>query len=62
MSTTGNGNEEERVPNPASQSLDAVLREVPKGALALAGLALAILLIAWLLMYLLVFIPRGTVG
>ena len=41
--------------------LDA-LREVPKGAVALAGLAVGLLLVAWLLIYLLVYLPRGMVG
>jgi hypothetical protein len=41
---------------------DAVMREVPKGAAAVAGLAVAILLVAWLAVYLFVFLPRGPVG
>ena len=38
------------------------LREVPSGAIALGGAAVLLLLIAWLLIYLLVYLPRGMVG
>jgi len=42
--------------------IDAVMDEVPKGALALAGIAVALLLIGWFFVYFAIFIPRGTVG
>jgi hypothetical protein len=38
------------------------LREVPSGAIALGGAAVLLLLTAWVLMYLLVYLPRGMVG
>ena len=38
------------------------LREVPSGAIALGGIAVLLLLIAWVLIYLLVYLPRGMVG
>ena len=38
------------------------LQAVPSGALALSGLAVGLLLIAWLLIYLLIYLPRGMVG
>ena len=38
------------------------LREVPSGAIALGGAAVLLLLIAWVLIYLLVYLPRGMVG
>jgi len=38
------------------------LREVPSGAIALGGIAVLLLLLAWLLIYLLVYLPRGMVG
>ena len=38
------------------------LREVPSGAIALGGMAVLLLLIAWLLIYLLVYLPRGMIG
>jgi hypothetical protein len=43
-------------------ALAQVMREVPKGAVALAGAAVALLAIGWVLIYLLVFVPRGVVG
>jgi hypothetical protein len=38
------------------------LREVPSVAIALGGSAVLLLLIAWVLIYLLVYLPRGMVG
>jgi hypothetical protein len=43
-------------------ALERVMHEVPKGAAALAGAAVGLLAIGWVLIYLLVFVPRGTVG
>jgi len=43
-------------------ALAQVMREAPKGAVALAGVAVALLIIGWVLIYLLVFVPRGVVG
>jgi len=43
-------------------ALAAVMRQVPLGAAVLAGSAVALLVAGYLLVYLLVFIPRGTVG
>ena len=34
----------------------------PKGAVAVSLIAVALLLVGWLGMYFLVFLPRGTVG
>lgn len=42
--------------------LARVMAEVPRGALALSGLAAGLLLVAWLLIYLFVFLPRGMVS
>jgi hypothetical protein len=39
-----------------------VMREVPKGALTLAALTVALLIVCWLAVYLLVFLPRGAVS
>lgn len=44
------------------ERLAGVLREVPKGALALSLLAVGLLLAGWFFVYLAIFIPRGTVG
>ena len=35
---------------------------VPSGAAALAGAAVFLLLLAWLLIYLAVYLPRGMIG
>ena len=40
----------------------AALRPVPQGAIALAGTAVLLLLIAWLVIYFLFYLPRGMVG
>jgi hypothetical protein len=45
----------------APQQLEA-LRLVPTGAAALSGIAVFLLLIAWLAIYLFVYLPRGMVG
>ncbi len=46
----------------AESDLEAAMGEVPKGALALAGIAVALLLIGWFFVYFAIFIPRGVVG
>lgn len=38
------------------------LAPVPSGAAALAGATVLLLLIGWLLIYLLIYLPRGMVG
>jgi hypothetical protein len=38
------------------------LAPIPSGAAALAGAAVLLLLLAWVLIYLLVYLPRGMVG
>lgn len=38
------------------------LAEVPSGTVAVAGAALVLLLLGWLLVYFLVYLPRGMVG
>ncbi len=38
------------------------MREVPRGALALAGLTVGLLLLGWFLIYAFVFLPRGMVS
>ena len=43
-------------------ALAGVMRFVPLGAAVLAGSAVALLVLGYLLVYILVFIPRGTVG
>ena len=43
-------------------ALAAVMRTVPLGAAVLAGTVVALLVLGYLLIYTLVFIPRGVVG
>jgi hypothetical protein len=43
-------------------ALARVMHVVPLGAGVLAGAAVAMLVLGYLLIYLLVFVPRGTVG
>jgi hypothetical protein len=43
-------------------ALARAMRMVPLGAAILAGTAVALLVAGYLLIYILVFIPRGTVG
>ena len=43
-------------------ALADVMRSVPLGAAVLAGGAVALLVLGYLAVYLLVFLPRGTVG
>jgi len=45
----------------STEELDR-LTAVPSGAAALAGTAVLLLLVAWVLIYLLVYLPRGMVG
>jgi hypothetical protein len=42
--------------------LEAALAEVPRGAAAVSGVAVLLLMIGWFLVYLLIFLPRGSVG
>lgn len=55
----GPGAETDRIDDAA---LERVMREVPRGALALSALTVGLLLLAWFLMYAFVFLPRGMVG
>ena len=43
-------------------ALASVMRTVPLGAGVLAGSAVALLVLGYLLIYVLVFMPRGSVG
>lgn len=44
------------------EEIARVMREVPRGALALAGLTVGLLALAWFAVYFFVFLPRGSVG
>jgi len=44
------------------ESLARVMHDVPRGALALSVLTVGLLLVAWFLIYALIFLPRGMVS
>jgi hypothetical protein len=46
---------------PLAQRVDEIVRHGPGGALALAGIATAIVMIIWFAFYFLVFLPRGII-
>ncbi len=52
--------------DPGSPADDAALAEalktVPKGALALAGTAMGLLVLAWLIVYVFIFLARGPIS
>jgi hypothetical protein len=51
-------------PSPSSeedQRVDEIVRSGPKGALAVAGIAVAIVIAMWFLFYFLAFLPRGVI-
>lgn len=45
--------------SPESEAVDAIVRAGPHGAIAVAGIATAIVVALWFAFYLLVFLPRG---
>jgi hypothetical protein len=48
-------------PGSESASIDAIVGSGPRGAIAVAGIATAIVIALWFAFYLLVFLPRGTI-
>jgi len=44
------------------ERLEAAMDAVPRGGLVVSGLAVGLLMLCWLAIYILVFLPRGTVG
>lgn len=44
------------------EALERAVAQTPKGAFALAGLAVGLLMLCWLAIYVFVFLPRGEVG
>lgn len=59
MSNQASGSAAEQAADAAASTM---LDDVPKGAFALAGAAVGLLLLGWLLVYFLIFLPRGPVG
>ncbi len=45
--------------SPEDESIDAIVRSGPRGAVAVAGIATAIVIALWFAFYLLVFLPRS---
>ena len=45
-----------------AQRLDLAFDETPRGALVVSAIAVGLLMVGWLGMYFLVFLPRGPVG
>ena len=46
-------------PKPPDAALNGILRAGPRGAIVLAGIATAIVMLVWFAFYLLVFVPRA---
>jgi hypothetical protein len=44
------------------KQLEAAMDGTPQGALAVSGIAVALLLLGWFFVYLFIFLPRGAVG
>lgn len=42
--------------------LEAAMEQAPRGAVVVSGIAVGLLIFCWFLIYVLVFLPRGTVG
>jgi len=49
-------------PDDDLEALEEALKEAPRGAIAVAGTAVLLLMLGWFTIYLFVFLPRGTVG
>lgn len=51
-------------PSPSTdedQRVDEIVRSGPRGALAVAGIAVAVVIAMWFLFYFLAFLPRGVI-
>jgi hypothetical protein len=44
------------------ERLEAAMDVAPRGAVVVSGVAVGLLILCWLLIYIFVFLPRGTVG
>jgi hypothetical protein len=62
MSGNSPGADQGRLQADEDDALELAMAEVPKGAIAVAGTAVALLMICWFAIYLFVFLPRGSVG
>ncbi len=48
--------------DPSDADLERALKKVPRGAFALCGIAVGILLACWLAIYFGLFLPRGPIN
>lgn len=48
--------------DPDVAALEEALAQTPRGALAVAGISVALLMVGWFFVYLVIFLPRGSVG
>lgn len=44
------------------EALESAMEVAPRGAAVLSAVAVGLLMLCWLLIYVFVFLPRGTVG
>ena len=44
------------------ERLESAMEGTPKGAALVSALAVGLLLLCWLIIYVFIFLPRGTVG
>jgi hypothetical protein len=49
----------EPTPDPQAEAVEAIVAAGPRGAIAVAGIATAIVVALWFAFYLLVFMPRS---
>ena len=49
-----------RSPDAEAARIDEIMRSGPRGAIAVAGTATAIVIALWFAFYLMVFLPRGS--
>ena len=49
----------ETTPVPQAEAVEAIVRSGPRGAIAVAGMATAIVVALWFAFYLMVFLPRS---
>ncbi|MGN6665575.1 MAG: hypothetical protein ACTHKH_01175 [Trinickia sp.] len=49
------------VDDPQGERIDEIVRSGPSGAIAVAGIATAIVVALWFAFYFLVFLPRGVI-
>jgi len=49
-------------PSVSTEEASQALRDGPTGAFVVAGIAVGVLFIAWLVFYFFLFMPRGAIG